>query len=187
MEFMNTLLLKNIKAYDFEHIYQDMQLQFPENELKPFGVFENLINNDKYAVFSVFDGDKEIGYILYIKLKSGRLWLDYIAVKKEFHSKGYGKRIMSLLHNCYLEVEKPDACFPDTLRRIKFYTLLGAKKLNINYIYPNLEGGLPMDLYYLGDDLPSNEDILNDIKNVFFDIHSDIKSINKIIELIVNS
>ena len=55
-------------------------------------------------------------------------------------------------------------------RRIKFYEALGAKKLDIDYVYPNDQGGYPMDLYYLGKNIPEN--ITEDIKYIFKILHS---------------
>ncbi len=182
---MSTLLLKKIKSNDFERIYEDMQRQFPENELKSFESFVRLLSEKKLVCEEAFDGDRGIGYILYAMLDSGKMWLDYIAVKKEYHSMGYGRKIISLLDNCYLEVEKPDSAIPDTIRRIKFYTSLGAKKLDINYIYPNDKGGLEMDLYYLGGIYPEKTDILNDIKLIFNKLHFDVKDIMQIYKRIL--
>ena len=178
---MCNLTLKKIDAVDFEHIYNDMLLQFPKAELKPYNKFLNLIKKNVLKCDAVFDEQTEIGYIIYALLENNAIWLDYIAVKKDFHSKGYGKRIFKLIPDCYLEVEKPDIKNPDSIRRIKFYQYLGAVKLNINYIYPNTEGGLPMDLYYLGNTLPDNNTVYKTIKFIFKNLHTDI---NNIIEIL---
>ena len=166
---MDKLNFKKIINNDFKHIYQDMLEQFPKYELKSYENFEKLISSGKLDCYGVYDNDLEIGYFLLAKTGKS-FWLDYIAIKKPYQSKGYGRKIMQHFDNCYLEVEKPDLNKPDTLRRIKFYEALGAKKLDIDYVYPNDQGGYTMDLYYLGKNIPEN--ITEDIKYIFKILHS---------------
>ena len=182
---MRNLNLKKVDVLNFRHIYEDMRLQFPISELKSYDEFINLFNHNVLECHAVFDGEKEVGYIIYALLEDKSLWLDYIAIKKEFHSKAYGKKVFELINNCYLEVEKPDEMAPNTLRRIKFYKLLGAQKLDVDYIYPNLEGGMQMDLYYLGDKIPSRDTINSDIKYIFNTLHSDIPNVDKMLNKII--
>ena len=85
----------------------------------------------------------------------------------------------------WLEVEKPDENEPDTLRRRKFYKKLGARIVSENYIYPNNNGGLSMDLYFL----PFCEEnfakkMHKCVKTAFETIHSDVENIEKIIDKI---
>ena len=182
---MENLILKKIDTKIFKHIYEDMLLQFPSSELKSYDEFINLFKHKVLECHAVFDGEKEVGYIIYALLEDKSLWLDYIAIKKEFHSNGYGRKVFELINNCYLEVEKPDETKPDTLRRIKFYKSLGAQKLNVDYTYPNLEGGMQMDLYYLGDKIPSRDTINSDIKYIFNTLHADIPNVDKILNKII--
>ena len=123
--------------------------------------------------------------------ETNTLWLDYFAVYKHFHSQGKGSEIMrnfityfSDYNGCYLELEQPDETALDTLRRIKFYENLGAVKLNIRYFYPNKNGDLPMDLYFLPfrNFLPENT--LKTIQNIFFLLHSDITHIKSVLNKI---
>ncbi len=179
---MNKIILKKYGIKEFQHIYTDMLNQFPKNELKTYETFEKLISENKLNCFGIYDNDKEVGYLIYANL-SNSIWLDYIAIKKEYHSNGYGKKVISKLDNCYLEVEKPDINQPNTLRRINFYESLGARKLNIDYIYPNNDGGYKMDLYYLGKNLPDKETLFSDIKEVFATLHSDIQNTEEILKM----
>ena len=177
---MSNITFKTVQPDGFGQIYADMQMQFPPEELKPFNVFVKLLSEGKLECLGAYDNLTQVGYLIFAKADEF-IWLDYIAVKKEFHSKGYGKKIFKLITDCYLEVEKPDIKNPDSIRRIKFYQYLGAVKLNINYIYPNTEGGLPMDLYYLGNTLPDNNTVYKTIKFIFKNLHTDI---NNIIEIL---
>lgn len=182
---MSEMFFKKVKTENFEHIYQDMIMQFPACELKDYEEFRCLLNHNVLVCNAVFDGENEVGYVIYAILKNNNIWLDYIAIKKEFQSKGYGRKIFELINNCYLEVEKPNEDDINTLRRIKFYKSLGAKKLDLDYIYPNKDGGVKMDLYYLGEKIPSKITINSDIKYVFNTLHSDIHNLDKILKKII--
>ena len=183
------LTLKESKNFDV--IFEDMQKQFPPEELKDIDSFKNLLTKTDYKLFILEDNSQLIGYIIFLENKqTNTIWIDYIAILQNFHSMGYGSEIFHIIKNtlksikgCYLEVEKPNSTDINTLRRIKFYTNLGAKKLNINYIYPNKFGGFPMDLYFMPFNktyFPSKEEILNVIKHSFSTIHSDIENIKEI-------
>src|SRR5699024_9863607 len=127
--------------------------------LKSYEEFVKLLcdDGDFYHLYVVEDDNDAVAYVLLYKDElSGFLWIDYIAVFPEYYSKGYGRKIIAELKNTfskskgvYFEVEKPDTNSPDTLRRIKFYTSCGVKKLDCEYFYPNKDGCLPMDLYFL--------------------------------------
>ena len=65
---------------------------------------------------------------------------------------------------------------------IKFYTNLGAQKLDYDYFYPSGKGPLPMDLYYLPYKGILPEHIDADIKETFAIIHSDIEYLNSSIQ-----
>lgn len=182
------MLLKSDKE-GFNIFYNDMVKQFPKEELKTEDVFIELINSGNYDVLSAFD---RRAYVFIAKDdENSVLWLDYLAVVKQFHSKGYGKQIIQSLSEyypeyfgCYLEVEKPDENIPDTIRRIKFYENLGAVKLNIRYFYPNKNGDLPMDLYFLPFRNFIAENTLKTIQNIFFLLHSDITHIKSVLNKI---
>ena len=172
---------KPVTSKDFRIIYNDMTEQFPPEELKSYTRFCELLESGRYYVKSVIDEAQIVGYVIFI-IVNDSLWLDYIAVFKQFHSKGYGGRILKALleefkKGIYLEVEKPDKLHPNTLRRIKFYTNLGAQKLNYDYYYPSAAAPLAMDLYYLPyKSLP--EQVAADIKDDFAFLHSDIAYLN---------
>lgn len=177
---------KPVDIHNFKIIYNNMTEQFPPEELKSYARFCELIEGGHYFVKSVIEDGQPVGYIVFT-IAGDSLWLDYIAVFKQFHSKGYGGRILKALleefkKGIYLEVEKPDKNVPNTLRRIKFYTNLGAQKLDYDYFYPSGKGPLPMDLYYLPYKGILPEHIDADIKETFAIIHSDIEYLNSSIQ-----
>lgn len=176
------MIFTKIDNSEFNTIYNDMIEQFPAEELKSYDRFCELINSGKYIINLVEDGGSPIGYVIFSEV-NGSLWLDYFAVFKKYHSKGYGSRIIKALagEHCkgiYLEVEKPDEDVPNTIRRIKFYKNLGAEKLDYNYFYPAKDKPFPMDLYYLPyTKMPLK--IENDIKEIFEFLHSDVEYLNR--------
>ncbi len=188
------LTLKITELSGFNLIYADMKLQFPEHELKSYEYFMNLLETGYYQAYKIIDADTDIGYVLIYNNKTqNKLWLDYFAVYREFHSQGYGRKILDLLKNefpthegIYLEVEKPDKNNHNTFRRIKFYKNNGAKLCPINYIYPARSGGFPMDLYFLSfqGKLPEKNDILADVKKTLQTLHKHNPYLEKITELI---
>lgn len=178
-------------AFDFDDVYKDMLMQFPASELKNFQSFQNLLKNENYKFFRAKDKDTFVGYVLLYEDKTtSSVWIDYIAVLKTFHCRGYGTAILKKLMQKYehfgrmfLEVEKPDNADIKTLRRIKFYSELGAKKLDINYFYPNNDGGFAMDLFFFplqNNSYPSFNESLYLIKSVFNSLHSDVSNLDDI-------
>lgn len=177
----------------FNTVYKDMLEQFPKSELKSFERFMELLSTDNYCLYSARADDTVAGYfIVFIDSENKNLWLDYIAVLKKYQSRGYGHKIFEELkkyfandfNGIYLEVEKPDETDINTIRRIKFYESMNAKKLDIRYFYPNENGALPMDLYFLPfnrDKVPQKEEIINTIQKVFCSIHSDCNKLDAIL------
>ena len=179
---------------NFSAIYADLLAQFPKSELKSKERFEELLKNPDYRAYSVKISGENAGYvILFTDKKNNTLWLDYIAIFKENHSKGFGTGIFNAMKKefseflgIWLEVEKPDENEPDTLRRIKFYKKLGAQLVSENYIYPNNDGGLSMDLYFLPFcEANFVKKMHKCVKTAFETIHSDVENIEKIFDKIV--
>lgn len=192
MEFKETN--KDIIARE---LYTSLTSQFPQDEMKSFDTFEKILQNPKYKVFSICENNLVYGYFTYYEFEDNTILVDYFVIKKEYHSKGIGSftfnelKKLSKYDGCYLEVEKYNSNEINTLRRINFYKKLGAIKLDINYIYPNKNLGLPMDLYFMPfksfANIPQKETILINIKNLFKNIHFDIENTDDIFSKIENS
>ncbi len=141
---------------DLENIYEDMLTQFPKEELKTFEELKNLLAAPEYELHIFKPENISIGYSFWFKDEEMKfLWLDYIAIFKEFHSKGYGSVCIKDfikqnpdMEYCFFEVEKPTN--EQSVRRQKFYEKLGCKNTEIKYFFPNKYKELEMDLLYLG-------------------------------------
>lgn len=174
-----------------KEIFQDMEKQFPPEEMKLFEEFNTLFEKTPYKCEILFDAKSTVGYILY--LENEYLWVDYVAIFSEFHSKGYGSKIFEILFEKYsqlkgvfFEVEPENQENIQTIKRMNFYKKLGCKNLNFNYYYPNDIKKLKMELLFkpLKEDLPNKNEILNQISFVFESLHSNVKSKNETLELI---
>ncbi len=179
-----------VKTTDFKNIYNDMLSQFPPEELKSFENFQK-ITGKNYCAYDVVNNGTPVGYVILFESRDF-IFIDYVAIFKEFHSNGFGGMVLETLKEkfaakkgCFLEVEKPDVREPNTLRRIKFYQKHGAGKLGVNYLYPNENGALPMDLYYIMySGQPVNQEIKNFITELFQNVHADIVHYENVLEQI---
>ncbi len=178
-------------------LYSELQKQFPQSELKEKNIFTEILELPNYKIFDIVNEEGiNCGYFTFLELPDKTILVDYIAIFKEFHSKGYGSKTFECIktelsyQGCYLEVEKENPQDINTIRRINFYKKLGAKLLDINYIYPNIEGGLPMDLYFMPfkqDYFPKKDKILANIRFAFQKLHFDISKTAEIFNRIANS
>ena len=176
------LYLKKGDIEEFSQIYNDFMLQqFPQPELKSYDDFLKLLTDEKhsYCFYLAKNDDTTVGYTLFCK-GDNFIWTDYIAVLPQFYSGGFGRKIIDCLKQTfdnvkgiYFEVEKPDETDINTIRRIKFYNSCAVKKLDCEYYYPNMDGAIPMDLYFLPvkTDFPDKKEILKNITEIFAKLH----------------
>ncbi len=176
----------------FGEVYQDMILQFCQNELKPKEHFENVLQNPNYKLF-IFEADNEkIGYLFcYV---NDYLWADYFAIYRNYQSRGYGSKILSKvfeeyknLKGCFFEVEQVRQEDLKTKKRQDFYKKIGCKKLDFEYYFPNDFIDLPMDLFYFclaEKNIPSKSEIFSFLKKIFYFLHKDVQKKDKILKMI---
>ena len=183
------LNFRKIRSEDFHGIYHDMLEQFPLPELKDFQTFADLIDTGAYDAIIAEENGVPVGYCLVFKSKK-YIFLDYIAIFKIRQGKGFGGEILDMLRDyyldkdgCFLEVEKPNPEDINTLRRIRFYDMHGAQKVDINYLYPNKDGFLPMDLYYIEykAKMPDRSEIKTFIEELFENIHRELPHRRKVL------
>ena len=188
---INTMLTK---TKNYNSIYDDMLEQFPKEELKQREHFLELFNNN-YVLYE-YSEEKDTDTKGYCIVFEGKEYIltDYLAIFKKFHSKGFGAKIIEELKHlypeklgCFFEVEPIEANNIQTQRRAKFYQKQNANKLNFNYLYPNQDGYIPLDLYYLpcSKNTPAKKQITNFIKEFFFCVHKDIEHIEQVYEKIL--
>ncbi len=177
--------LSKILKEEFAPVYSDMTGQFPVEELKTYEHFLKYFDNDNYCFYMADD----IGYILFANIDN-YIWVDYLAVFEKYRSMGFGSKILDLIkkefknyNGIFFEVEKVDENKINTIKRKNFYIKNDVYPIdNIEYYYPNNEGGLLMDLYYHGinNKNPDKDIIKKVIYDVFKTIHFDLDDVDKI-------
>ena len=191
-----TMTIRYGTIEDLHQIYESFERDFPENERKPLTHLENLMNTGTYDLLIAHDDiqTERVGYALVFRVpETKQLWIDFIAIEQAHQGKGLGsifmkKIIETAAHDMdgvLLEVEIPEVgnyesdenLYLFQLRRIAFYERLGAIKLDVDYVLPSDDGGVPMYLYHipltnvssLGED-----GIHRTVERVYRFIHSDV-------------
>lgn len=172
-------------------IFSDMEKQFPPEELKSFETLRKFLSGDYYKFAIFYDNKEPVGYILF--LQNDFLWVDYVAVFEQFHSKGYGSKILrslfekySNLKGCFFEVEPENPEIIQTVKRLKFYKKIGCEILDFEYYFPNDIRELKMKLLYKSFDkkVPDKNEIKKQVNFVFETLHSGVKNKNAALDLI---
>ena len=188
--------LKRCSADALAFVYPDMQRQFPPEERKPRPLLEQLIDQNLYDLIVAYADGTPVGYLLLCPTPYRTVWLDYIAVFPENHSRGYGSKMLQQLSSvypnnfgCLLEVEQANPLVSDTLRRIRFYEALGCRKYPFYYALPTPDGSFPMDLYLLPwqQTPPNIEAVKESILHAFHTIHQDIPHRGQVYQKILQS
>jgi hypothetical protein len=150
-------------AKDLPYIYEDMQQQFPPNEMYKLIILTQLLDSDQYKILLYKrDSDEElIGYALVYEVESNNiLWIDYLAVRKKYQSCGYGNALFLALWQKYCgsfdgmlfsveHISQSDPVLAEQQkRRLSFYEHLGAHRLHAEFLQPYDAGSFGMYLYF---------------------------------------
>ena len=131
--------MKLIKAEreDFHLIYSEMEKSFIRDEIRDRDEALDTLNDEKYSIYHVVDGDTRVGFMTVWEL-SGFAFLEHFVTYEFFRNKGYGHRALSLLKEKFesiiLEAEPPHEDIQK--RRISFYERNGFIKNDFPYIQP---------------------------------------------------
>ncbi len=185
---------------DLKGIYPSFEQEFPVDERKELAYLEGLMARKQYKLILAKEPihNETIGYaLIYVTKNRSQWWLDYIAIIDKYQGQGYGSIFLNKISDVqseakvevegargmFMEVEIPDVSDPtykEQVRRIGFYERLGAKRLDMDYILPTIDGGRPMYLYYKpiasSIHLLSKETIGETIIEVFEYVHKDINN-----------
>lgn len=150
--------IKQLSIEEVSDIFvNSMQLDFPQNEIKPLSAIKKLMLQNLYPCYGLYADDILSAYAFFCHAISGEcLLLDYYAVIKAHRSKGYGsiflKNLQETLNNfsgIIVELESINAAKNETERlererRISFYKRNGVQKTDI---FSNLFG-VEFDIFY---------------------------------------
>lgn len=131
------MYIKELTREQIEIVFNDyMQIDFPEDELKPLKRILEMLDDGVYFAAGLYDDDKLAGYAYFVRDKMNKTaLLDYFAILKENRCKGYGSIFFDEaleflsgydIDNLYLETEnidfaKDEADKMTRTRRIAFY------------------------------------------------------------------
>lgn len=127
------------KNKDYKNIEKLMLESFPKEELFSFRILNLFSKIRKCDYLCYYDNSSLIG-ISYSYKYNNLVFILYLAVSKEFHSKGYGSMILDYIKDKYkdsefvLNVEKLDKNalnYKERERRYKFYYKNGFKKTGL--------------------------------------------------------
>lgn len=158
-EFKNSIYDKYIKL-------------FPENEQREWKKIERTYEKGIEKFYKIVLKNKIIGFFMLEKLNDNYpFYLDYFAIFKEFQNRGYGsKSIVKLIdkivgsNGLIGEIEKESTKNPITIERFKFYSKLGFKKFDSEYLLYNV---IYTPIIYIN----SNSIIKEKIDKIFFDYY----------------
>ena len=88
------------KLTNYKEICQFMKRVFPKDELMPMWLIRFLILKKNYDFNVYYDRDLFVG-ILFTIVFEDTLFVFYLAVNDEIHSKGYGSKLLQVLFNKY--------------------------------------------------------------------------------------
>lgn len=183
------------KDKNIDSLYKALCEQFPKSELKKESSFKNICKNPSYKIFDIFHDKKLCGHTSIFELPDKSILVDYFFIYESMHSCGLGTKAFEHFKlktdyiGCYLEVEKENEADLKTIRRARFYKKLGARKMNLNYLYPNEDGFLPMDLYFMPfrqNCIPAIESVYNNIKIIFENLHYELHHFKEVYKKIIS-
>ena len=154
------------------NIYDKYVKLFPENEQRKWSKIEESYKKGIEKFYKIVLKNEIIGFFMLENLNSNSpFYLDYFAIFKEFQNKGYGsKAIVKLIdkivgnNGLIAEIEKENIENPITIKRLKFYSRLGFKKVESEYLLYDV---LYTPIIYINSD----KIIKEKIDKIFFDYY----------------
>lgn len=158
-EFKNNIYYKYVKL-------------FPENEQREWVKIEETYKKGIEKFYKIVLKNEIIGFFMLEKLNNNYpFYLDYFAIFKEFQNQGYvSNAIVKLINKIGCnngligEIEKESMENPITIKRFKFYSKLGFKKIESEYLLYNV---LYTPIIYINSD----NIIKEKLDKIFFDYY----------------
>ena len=156
------------------NIYGKYVKLFPKNEQREWVKIEGTYKKGVEKFYKIVLKDEIIGFFMLEKLNDNYpFYLDYFAIFEEFQNKGYGSKSIEKLidkiignNGLIAEIEQESMEKPITIKRFKFYSKLGFKKITSEYLLYNV---LYTPIVYIN----SNNIIKEKIDKIFFDYYTE--------------
>lgn len=121
MQFININDLNHRQYQEFINLYHK---SFPLQERKPITYMKNLQRKQKMSLYAIIINSNLVGLIIFINSKYGTI-LDYLAIKKEYQSQGFGSQALEKVYKQYnhiiVEIERVNLKKTLTIKRKNFY------------------------------------------------------------------
>lgn len=138
--------IKEITINEFEEtIYDKYATLFPEDEQRSWDKITNTYNIGVEKFYKITNKNETIGFCVIERINDTYpYYLDYFAIFKEYQNKGFGteaiKRLIEEIgdNELILEVEKVTEKELTTVKRAKFYKILGFKEVPSEYLVYNV-------------------------------------------------
>ncbi|WP_244833631.1 GNAT family N-acetyltransferase [Clostridium sp. BJN0001] len=132
-----------LKNEQFDIFYKILVDNFPKSERRTYKRHKEMLNNPLYKIFSYSEKSNILGMIGEWEFQDF-LYIEHLAVMKNFHSKGIGTKMLhdfKLRFNkdIILEVEPPNTV--EAVKRIDFYKKFGFKANDYKYLQPPMQEG----------------------------------------------
>ena len=125
---------------EFSKFWEIYDSSFPEDEKRDKQTQRRLLSNNKYKIIPYYNNGQMVGFAA-LWMLGDIVFLEHLAIKKEFRGRGYGTKILKDIKKKYpgrvvLEVEPPKD--ETAIRRIKFYKKAGFHFNEHHYVQPPL-------------------------------------------------
>lgn len=137
-------MIKNIKNYDFNKLYELLRKSFPRDEYRSFEGQKALLKDESYGLVGELGENGELkGFIAFFELTEV-VFIEHFVVDAMYRNLGIGQGILKEFCNrqkktVLLEVELPDSEI--NRRRIDFYKRNGFHYNDYQYMQPPIEKG----------------------------------------------
>jgi len=126
---------------EFSKFWEIYDSSFPEDEKRDIQTQRKLLSNNKYKIILYDNKNGEMVGFVALWMLGDIVFLEHLAIKKEFRGRGYGTKILKDIKQKFpgkvvLEVEPPKD--ETTIRRIKFYKKAGFHFNEHHYVQPPL-------------------------------------------------
>lgn len=125
------------KLKDYKNIKKLYRKAFPAEERAPFRILIRNIKKPVTDFYGLYDDGKWVG-LAYVIKNEKIAYLFYFAISKDCRGKGYGRKTMEALKECYknqkffLALEKLDESAPNYTQRVRrhnFYETCGLRDM----------------------------------------------------------
>lgn len=149
---MQTELISPVPAADQPAYRALYESSFPASEKKPFSMIEEKTREGKMSMEGIY-ADGQLAGLLISILHPDAVLIDYLAIDPAFQSQHIGSQVLAQKFaaveqpSVMVEIEKPSATEPDTVRRAAFYERSQMRPMDFDV---NLFG-VHMELWVYGE------------------------------------